>query len=294
MVAIRLRQLYDARWAYLFIAPAYIPFLIFILWPLLQGLQLSLYDADLAGRTFTGLANFRDLFEDESFRRAIVNTFFFVGIVVPSCLVISLFVSVMVFPLSRKVQSFFRMAFYLPVVASGVILAMVWLWIYNTTFGLLNHLLSLVGLPRVAWLASTTTALPSLAVVVLSWVLGQPIVLFMAALGGIPDELYDAAKIDGASGWQEFWRITLPLLRPTMLFVLVTQTLGVFQVFVVVLLMTRGGPAYATQTIVYSMYQTAFQFWDFGHAAAMGVVLLAIVSVIAFIQFRFLGQEIEY
>jgi multiple sugar transport system permease protein len=154
--------------------------------------------------------------------------------------------------------------------------------------------LGLVGIHRIAWLANTKTALPALAVVVLSWVLGQPIVLFIAAMGGIPEELYDAARIDGAGAWQEFWRVTLPLLRPTMLFLLVTQTLGVFQVFVVVLLLTRGGPAYATQTIVYSMYQTAFQFWDFGYAAAMGVVLLILVSIIAVVQFRFLGQEVEY
>ncbi|MGC8827784.1 MAG: carbohydrate ABC transporter permease, partial [Anaerolineae bacterium] len=130
--------------------------------------------------------------------------------------------------------------------------------------------------------------------VVISWSIGQPLILFLAALGNISEELYDAAKIDGASGWQIFWKITLPLLQPTTLFVLVTTTINVFQVFVVVLLMTLGGPANATQTIVYRIYENAFVFYKYGYGAAMGVVLLLIVGSIAYFQFKFLGQEVEY
>ena len=129
---------------------------------------------------------------------------------------------------------------------------------------------------------------------VISWSLGQPFILFLASLGGIPEELYDAAKIDGANSWSIFWRITFPLLRPTTLFVFVTQTIAVFQVFVVVLLMTQGGPANATQSIVYRIYEHAFIFYKFGYAAAMGVVLLFIVSLIAIGQFRLLGREVQY
>lgn len=289
-----IRRIFKNRWAYYFILPAYIPFLIFTVYPLLEGVRLSLYKKNLTTETFVGLKNFERLTQDEAFMRGLKNTVFFVLGVVPSALFISLFVAVMIFPLRKSIQSFFRMAFYLPVVASGVVLSMVWLWIYSPAFGLLNYILTSVGLSRVAWLGDMKTALPALAFVVLTWILGQPIILFLAALGGIPEELLDAAKIDGANSWQQFWHVTFPLLLPTTLFVFVTQTIGVFQTFVVVLLMTRGGPAYATMTIVYDIWQTGFDFYKFGYASAMGVILLVIVGTIAVIQYRFLGREVQY
>ncbi|MGQ9517312.1 MAG: carbohydrate ABC transporter permease [Anaerolineae bacterium] len=297
------QKIWDARAAYLFILPAYIPFIVFVLYPLLNGLRLSLYEAGVnkAKWRFIGLNNFMRLFtRDEVFIIALRNTFLFVLIVVPVVIVISIFLAVIVFPLPRAGQSFVRMSFYMPVVSGGVVLAMVWIWIFNRDFGLLNYVLELVGfykllgIPKIGWLAQTETALLSLAMVVISWSIGQPLILFLAALGNISEELYDAAKIDGASGWQIFWKITLPLLRPTTLFVLVTTTINVFQVFVVVLLMTLGGPANATQTIVYRIYENAFVFYKYGYGAAMGVVLLLIVGSIAYFQFKLLGQEVEY
>ncbi len=289
-----LQRIWAARWAYLLLLPALVPFFLFVLYPLLRGLGLSFYDAGLGSQKWIGLDNFTALAEDQSFRHAVVNTFYFVLGVVPATVVISLALAVVIFPLRRSAQSFFRMAFYLPVVASGVVLSIVWLYIYNPTYGLLNYLLHFMGIGMVEWLGRTETALPSLALVVVSWTVGQPLILFLAGLGGIPADLYDAAAIDGADSWHKFWYVTLPLLRPTALFVLVTQTIGVFQVFVVVLLMTRGGPVFATQTIVYRIYETAFSFFQFGYASAMGVVLLVIVGVVAIAQFRFLGQEVEY
>jgi multiple sugar transport system permease protein len=288
------RQLWAARWAYLFLLPALLPFFVFILLPIFKGLQLSFFEARLQSREWVGLANFEALLRDEAFRQAVLNTVYFVLGVVPITVAISLTLAVIIHPLARSIQSFFRLAFYLPVVAAGVVLSMVWLYIYNPTYGLLNYLLSLVGIGRVEWLGRTETALPSLAVVVVSWTIGQPLILFLAGLAGIPQDLYDAAMIDGAGGWAKFWRVTFPLLRPTTLFVLVTQTIGVFQVFVVVLLMTRGGPVNATQTIVYQIYETAFTFFQFGYASAMGAVLLLIVGLVAIGQFRLLGQEVEY
>ena len=288
------KRLWAARWAYLFLLPALVPFFLFILLPLLQGLDLSLYDAGLATRQWIGLGNFQDLAQDEVFRQAILNTIYFVVGVVPVTVALSLLLAVIVFPLRRSAQSFFRLAFYLPVVAAGVVLSIVWLYIYNPTYGLLNYLLSVVGIGRVEWLGRTETALPALGIVVVSWTIGQPLILFLAGLAGIPQDLYDAASIDGAGGWARFWYVTLPLLKPTTLFNLVTQTIGVFQVFVVVLLMTRGGPINATQTIVYRIYETAFTFFKFGYASAMGVVLLLLVGLVAVAQFRLLGQEVEY
>ena len=298
-----LQRIWDARTAYLFILPAYIPFLIFVVYPLVDGLRLSFYEAGInkAKWKFVGFQNFIRLFTtDNVFQIALWNTLLFVIIVVPVTLVFTIFIAVIVYPLPKVPQSFIRLAFYMPVVSGGVILSMVWIWIFNRDFGLLNYLLDaigfyrLTGLEKIGWLALTETALPSLALVVISWTLGQPLILFLAALGGIPEELYDAAKIDGANSWQVFWKITLPLLKPTTLFNLVTQTIGVFQVFVVVLLMTSGGPANATQTIVFRIYENGFIFYKYGYAAAMGVVLLIIVGTVAYFQFKLLGSEIEY
>ena len=308
-------DVWRGRVAYAFLLPAYLFFVFFTLIPLMQGLFLSFFQAGLQTREFVGLENFQQLLQEEAFRRAVGNTFLFVLVVVPTGMVLSLSIAVLVYPLGKRWQTFFRMAFYLPVVASAVVLSMVWLWIFNPTYGLLNFLLkpfipaltwvqdslSTGGLERGAWLSwpipwlgQTETALPALCVVVLSWTLGQPLILFLAALGSIPPELHEAARIDGASDWQQFRRITLPLLRPTTLFVMVTQTIGVFQVFVVVLLLTQGGPFYATETIVHRIYQVAFNSFQFGKASAMAMILAAIVGTIAFLQFKFFGQEVEY
>ena len=218
---------------------------------------------DATEMTWVGFENYAGCLRT-ALSGAFLNTLHFVVIIVPVILVLSLLFAVLIFGLNYVLQSIFRAAFYLPSVASGVVLVAVWLWIYNPTYGLLNYLTGLVGLPRIAWLGDARWALPALSVVVISWALGRPIILFIAGLNGISREVYEAAMIDGASSWQQFIRITLPLLTPTTVFVLVTQTIGVFQTFVVVQLLTRGGPAYATQTIVYSIYVTAFQFLQFG------------------------------
>ena len=281
------------RGGWMFLLPAAIPFVAFVLWPLIHGVALGFFDVQLRETRFIGLENYYRLIGDETFWAAVKNTCGFVGLGVPTVWVLSLGVSAVVFPMGRWARSFFRFAFYVPVVAGGVCLAMVWLWIFDQRYGLLNHVTgSLLGL-ELDWLGRTDTALPSLAVVVISWSLGQPIIIFLAALGGIPPELYEAARIDGAGPLRRFWHVTLPLLRPASLFVLVTQTIGVFQVFVVVLLLTvNGGPAHGTRTIVYGMYETAFTpMYDFDYAAAQGSVLLVALGTIAILQFRLLGRK---
>ena len=278
---------------WLFLLPAGVPFAVFVLWPLFHGLAISFFDVRLSEMEFIGLANYRRLITDESFHYAVWNTCCFVVLVVPTVWLFSLGVAAIVFPLGRVAQSFFRFAFYVPVIAGSVCLAMVWLWIFDDQYGLLNYICGdLLGV-EVDWLGRTDTALPSLAVVVISWSLGQPIIIFLAALGGIPTQLHEAAAIDGAGPLRRFWYVTLPLLRPASLFVLVTQTLGVFQVFVVVLLLTvNGGPAHATRTVVYGMYETAFTPpYDFDYAAAQGTLLLVILSMVAIMQFRLLGRQ---
>lgn len=289
-----LQRIYKGRWGYFFMLPAYIFFAIFTLKPFFDGFRLSFYETTLVAEYYVGLENFFEIFRDQVFLIALRNTIIFVLAVVPTALALSIFVAVIIFPLSQKIHTFVRLAFYLPVVAGAVVLSMIWLWIFNPTYGLLNYILSLINLGPVEWLGSYAWALPSTIVVVISWILGQPIILLLAALGGVPPELWEASLIDGATRWQQFWKITLPLLKPTAFFVLVTQTIGVFQVYVVILLLTRGGPGYATQTIVYRIWEIAFRFYNFGYAAAMSFILLIMVTVIAIFQLKYLGGEIEY
>jgi multiple sugar transport system permease protein len=289
-----MRSAYAARWAYAFLLPALVPFVLFTVLPLLQGLQLSLYTRTLKLNEFVGFGNFQRLATDPVFHKAVVNTLLFTALLVPVAMVIALFVAVVAYPFGRFLQTFVRVSFYVPLIAGGVILALVWRWILHPTYGLLNYLIGLVGLGPVAWLGTTESALATLVLVVLSFGLGKPVILYLAALGTIPHELYEAARIDGANAWRELRHVTLPLLRPATLFILVTETIGSFQVFVVVLLLTQGGPAYATQTIVYRIYETAFDFNQFGYASAMATVLMAMLGAIAYLQFRFVGKEISY
>ena len=295
-------RLWRARSAYVFLAPALVPFAVFILWPLIHGLGLSLFKIRMGmggtrDYTFVGLSHFVRLAADERFRNSLENTCFFVLLVVPVALVLSIVISALIHPQPRWSHSVFRFAFYLPVVAGGVCLGMVWVWIYDPALGLLNHVLQTVGIGDPArpieWLGLQRIAVPSMALVVLTWILGQPIVIFLAALGGIPEELYEAARIDGASGVRQFWHITLPLLRPATLFVAITQTIGVFQVFVVVFLLAQNSAT--NWSLVYYMYRCAFYPpYRFGYAAAQGVVLVVIIAVIAVRQYRTWGKEVEY
>lgn len=289
-----LKQIYASRWAYFFILPAYAFFAVFTLYPLLRGLGFSFYNVGLNNRDWVGLDNFIQMGTSELFWKALTNTLLIVLGVVPSVIILAIFISVLVFPLRRGGQTFFRVSFYLPVVASGVVLSMVWQWMLNPSFGLINYVIGWFGIQPVAWLGTPGLAMISIMVVVITFVLGQPVILYLAALGGIPSDLHEAAMIDGANSWRRFFHITLPLLKPTTLFVAVTQTIGVFQVFVVILLLTNGGPANGTQTLVYRMYQTAFDFYQFGYASALGVVVIIVVTIITLILYRLFGRETEY
>jgi len=275
---------------------------VFVLWPLVHGLGLSLYDIRMGmggtrNYTFVGLRHFADLVKDDRFRTTMQNTLFFVLLVVPLALSLSIVISALINSLPKWSHSVFRFAFYLPVVAGGVCLGMVWVWMYDPAAGLLNHVLAKVGLVDpahpIVWLGLQRIAVPSMALVVLTWILGQPIVIFLAALGGIPEDLYEAARIDGASGLRQFVHITVPLLRPATLFVAITQTIGVFQVFVVVFLLAQNSAS--NWSLVYYMYRCAFYPpYRFGYAAAQGVVLVFIIAVIAIVQYRTWGKEVEY
>ncbi|HOI36793.1 MAG TPA: sugar ABC transporter permease, partial [Bacillota bacterium] len=206
----------------------------------------------------------------------------------------ALIISALIFPLAKPIQTFFKGAFYLPHVTSSVIISMVWLWIFNPPFGLLNYIMELLGFAPHAWLGDVRTALLSIILMQVVMGGGSSIVLITAAMGSIPYHLYEAAYLDGATKTQAFFKVTIPLLRPTILYLLVTGTISSFQVFTNVYLMTQGGPQFSTMTLVYLIYDTAFKQFRFGLASAQAVVLFAIVFALAIVQFRFLGQEVEY
>jgi multiple sugar transport system permease protein len=281
------RQVYKDRYGYFFIVPGYVFFTIFMLVPVIAAIGLSFFDTNYVKFTWVGLGNFLQLARNPDFIRALTNTLTYVGVVVPVTLVLSLLIALLVFPLNPKLQTFFRGAFYLPGVAGGVMLSLVWIWIFNPAFGFLNFLLTQLGLHPVLWLASSRTAIWSVILVVLTFTIGQPIILFLAGLGSIPGEIYDAALVDGANRWQRVWFVTLPLLRPVFMFVLATTTIGVFQIWETIYMLTSGGPAGASTSIVYMIYETAFLTSKYGLASAMGVVLMAFIVIITFFQLRF-------
>ena len=283
-------------WSYFFILPTVGFFVLFTVIPVVQAFTLSLQDATIVGGTFVGFENFLTLARDEIFRKAVFNTVLYAVIVVAAQIGLALLIAGLLQPLPARAQVFYRALFYLPLVNSAILVAMVWRWIFNPNpFGLANAVLSVLGLGPYRWIGSSDEAL---AAVILSTVLiipGGGVVLYSAAMGGIPRELYEAADVEGA-GWYAKWRnITIPLLRPTTLYLIVVYTILAFQVFERVYIMTNGGgPNNATITIVQLIYSTAFQFGRYGLASAQAVTLFVMAVAVAVVQFRWLQTDVEY
>ena len=289
-----MRRLYKDRWGYAFIAPSFVLFAVFFLVPVVWGGYLSLLDYQVFKKEWIGLQNYKEIAHDSVFWLSLRNTALYTLGIVPLWLGKALIISALIFPLAKPIQTFFKGAFYLPHVTSSVIISMVWLWIFNPPFGLLNYIMELLGFAPHAWLGDVRTALLSIILMQVVMGGGSSIVLITAAMGSIPYHLYEAAYLDGATKTQAFFKVTIPLLRPTILYLLVTGTISSFQVFTNVYLMTQGGPQFSTMTLVYLIYDTAFKQFRFGLASAQAVVLFAIVFALAIVQFRFLGQEVEY
>lgn len=283
-------------WSYLFVLPTFSLFVVFTLLPVVQAFGLSLQSARIVGGEWIGLQNFVTLAEDPVFRQALGNTVLYSLVVVAAQLTLALGVASLIQPLGAKSQTFYRALFYLPLVNSAILVAMVWRWIFNPNpFGLANTVLGAVGFEPLLWIGSSDQAL---AAVILSAVLTIPgggVVLYSAAMGSLPRELYEAAEVEGAGALTKWWYITIPLLKPTTLYLLVIYTILAFQVFERVYVMTNGGgPNNATITIVQLVYSTAFQFGRYGLASAMAVVLFIMAVAVAVVQFRSLRSDVEY
>ena len=283
-------------WSYLFVLPTFSLFVVFTLLPVVQAFGLSLQSARIVGGEWIGLENFVTLAEDPVFRQALGNTVFYAVVVVAAQVTLALVVASFIQPLGHKHQTFYRALFYLPLVNSAILVAMVWRWIFNPNpYGLANTVLGALGFDPLLWIGSSDQAL---AAVILSAVLTIPgggVVLYSAAMGSLPRELYEAAEVEGAGALTKWWYITVPLLKPTTLYPLVIYTILAFQVFERVYVMTNGGgPNNATITIVQLIYSTAFQFGRYGLASAMAVVLFIMAVAVAVVQFRSLRSDVEY
>jgi len=278
------------RSAYFFILPSIIMFLLLVLVPLILTFIYSFQDRALVLKGWVGFQNYINLFKDPYFQRALKNTLTFVVILVPIVVIVTFLVALQVSPLRQQFRVYFRAAFYLPVVTSGVVNSMVWLWLLNTDYGLLNFIVTSLGMEPVMWLASSNT-LYYLIFVVFTFNFGTPFIIYVAAMGNIPTVLLEVARIDGAKKRTITWKIVFPLLKPVTFFLFVTQTIFVFMVFVVIQLLTDGGPARTTETIIYMLYKTAFRFLEFGRASAMGVILLFIILSISILQRLLVGKD---
>ncbi|MCX6135657.1 MAG: extracellular solute-binding protein [Ignavibacteriales bacterium] len=284
----------STRTALGFLAPSLLHLTVFIFTPIAFAAYLSLHrwDVVVPDKPFVGLENFRELASDTTFWNALKNTALYT-LNVPIAMAISLVVALMMNKRLKGV-AFLRALYFLPSVTSFVAIALVWMWIYHPTFGVANFVLGFLGLGPVQWLNSSSTAMVSVIIFSVWLSLGYQMVVFLAGLQGIPEEFHDAARIDGANSWQRFWRITLPLLKPTTFFILVTSIIASFQVFTSIYVMTGGGPVGSTDVIVYHIYQSAWEELRMGYASAMSWVLFLIIMIATWIQFKILGREAEY
>ncbi len=281
--------------AFLFVLPALVNFAVFRYLPILAALRASVYQYSLLGGfgDFVGLDQYVAIFSDSYFRNSLWVTLKFTLYKVPLQVFFSLLLALF---LAREnlATSFVRSAVFTPVVTSVIVVSILWSMMYHSQLGLINSLLSLVDIPPQAFLSNPRRALPALTAMMIWKDVGFSMIILMAGLKGIPVVYREAAVVDGARPWEVLWHITLPLLRRVMMFVIVTQTIFSFQVFVPVYAMTRGGPLEATKAVVYYIYQYGFLFQDMGTASAMSIVTLLILLVVSVIQMRAFRSDVAY
>jgi len=282
------------RWSgWLFAAPYLVLFGTFLILPLVYGFGLSFYRWEMLSRVppqFTGIGNFQEAFRDDYFWMALGATLRFVVMTVPLTLSIALLVAVGVHAMPGKRQSLYRAAYFLPTILTISVVGILWRWFYNSEFGLFNAYLSQFGL-KVPWITDTAYAMKSITLMTLWWTVGGPMVILLAGLHDIPSQYHEAASLDGASGWQRFRHVTLPLLRPVLLFVMVMNIIGSFQVFGQTFMITSGGPEMSTRSLVQYIYETAFRNYRMGYAASLSWILFLVIAVFSFAQFRLMRER---
>lgn len=289
----------------MFLMPYGVVFGIFVLLPVLYGFYISLHKWHILAPKpeFIGLRNYKLVLSDDLFRIAFARTAFYVAMVVPLGNALSLLLAV---GLNQNYRgtTFYKVAFYLPVVMSVSVIAILWRWLYSAEFGIINHYLSQIAslghqiAPAISpatlkpqWLNSPATAMPAIALMSIWWGAGGNMLIYFAGLKNVPRELLEAAEIDGAGPWRRFWTVSWPLLRPTTLFCLVMSVIASFQVFGQTYILTGGGPYYSTLTIILYMYQQGFGLYQLGYAAAVGYLLFGTLLICTLIQFKLLAVK---
>ncbi len=278
---------------YLFALPYLLLFGTFVILPLLYGLGLSFARWELlspAPPQYIGAANYREAFGDAYFWKALGATLRFVAMDIPITICLALLIAVGLKAVPRSRQAIYRASYFVPTMLTISVAGILWRWFYNSEFGLFNAYLSRVGL-KVPWITDTYWSMKSIVLMTLWWAIGGPAVALLAGLQNIPAQYYEAAALDGATGWQVFRHVTLPLLRPVLLFVVVLNTIGAFQVFGQTFMITRGGPELSTRSLVQYIYETAFNNYRMGYAAALSWLLFLVIAVFSFAQFRLMRER---
>lgn len=277
----------DNPWSgYLFIAPQVLLMLVFIVYPVAKGFKMSLYEVYGMDKYFVGLQNFIDLFQDPIFVKSIFNTIFFVVAIVIATIVFALFVATTVYDKNPKYVSFIRGSYYLPVIVSMVVMSIIWNFLLNPSNGLISYLLNNIGIEDVNLLGDSRTVMPVIIFVTFVGNVGQAIILYIAAMIGLPEDLFEAAQLDGATRWQRIRHILIPLMRPTTIYLTIINIIAVLKIFVVIQLLTGGGPNNASVTMMYYLYQNAFIYNNTGAASAIGVLMFVIAMLFSLPQLK--------
>ncbi|WBL77837.1 sugar ABC transporter permease [Bradyrhizobium xenonodulans] len=290
------RAFTEAVAAWTLAGPAIIFLLVLFFLPAISVFVIALTDWQFGARTlsFVGLSNFREIFADEGFRVSLVNTVAYVLIVVPGTVVLGLLIAILI-ESGKSCRSFYRAVHFLPFMATLSAMAIAWEALLHPTIGLVNQTLSAVGLPTANWLRDANTALPVLAVIGIWQNLGFAMVLFLAGLKSIPQDLYDAADVDGADLWLDRLRtVTLPMLGPVLMFVVIIVALRAFETFDTIQILTQGGPDHASEALLFTLYRESFEYLRAGYGAAVAVVFLGIVLTLTLIQVQLIDRKVHY
>ncbi len=280
---------------YLFITPALVLFLTFSFIPIIAAFFVSLTDWGLGGASFVGLSNYIDLIGDPLFLRSFRNTFYFTFVGMPLSVLAGLFAAMLLNSALVRFKTLFRTGFFLPVITNLVACGVIWRWLYNPQFGVIKWLLGVFHISSPNWLGDPKWAMPAIILMAIWRNFGYSMVIFLAGLQAIPRRFYEAAIIDGADSWRSFLHVTLPLLKPTTIFVSIITTIGYFQLFAEPYVMTnQGGPVNSTLSVVLYLYKNGFKFFRFGYASAIAYVLFFIIFIFSFVQLRLVRQTVEY
>lgn len=283
------------RFVWSIIAPCIAFYLIFRFYPFANALNISFreYNIILPEKPFVGLDNYIKILKAPLFRTAISNTLYYAVVTTTVGTAVALAIALLIHSLPKLTDTY-RAIFFLPQITNAIAVAMVWSWLYQPVYGFFNQILQMVGLPVIGWITSPKWAMPSLMLMGVWGGIGMSIIVIMAGLAGIPRVFHEACMIDGGNRWHVFWHITLPLLKPTMAFILVTGFMGAFNVFSSVFVMTQGGPLNRTRVLAYHIYTRAFVDLKMGQASAMAFVLFILVLIVTVFQLRVLRTRWEY